>query len=113
MKKSEIKKLIKELIKEQRSGSAIPPNVNIHGSTLSGTYTAVVDSGGQKVNIKCPPGQQVVTVRPLQNSISVTNTPHNNPLAGRALGITGRGVTVGCHPITPVQGGMDRTPEIR
>ena len=55
-----LRRLIREeLLKEQRSPHpAGAPGVNFQGQTLSGTYTAVVDSGGQKVNIKCPQGQE-------------------------------------------------------
>ena len=50
MKLSQAKTYIEKLIQEQVT---VAPNIS---------YTAVVDSTGQKVNIKCPPGMIVQTV---------------------------------------------------
>ena len=107
-----LRRLIREELLKEQSGSG--GNINQHGQTVSGRYTAVVDSGGQKVNIKCPQGQQVRYVTGVTNP-SPTNTTSifNPPTPGQTLGITGTGVQIGCYPITPGRGGMDQTPEIR
>ena len=108
MKLTQLKNIIKELIKEQR-GPGHPigaPGVNFQGQTLSGTYTAVIDSGNQKVNIKCPQGQEVRNVTSASDPM-ISPTTAINP--GQVLGINGTGVTVRCYPITPVQGGQVST----
>ena len=111
MELKKLKNIIKELIKEQKGPNhpAGAPGVNFQGQTLSGTYTAVVDSGNQKVNIKCPQGQEVRTIAA---NIPTGPVPAgaNIPTPGQVLSInTTYGVTVRCYPITPVQGGQVST----
>ena len=104
MKLTRVKNIIKNLIKEQSSATnpagpvastmtATPQPTMAPASTL-GTYTAVVHSSNNKVNIKCPAGQEVRLVAAYPNPPQMA--PPFGSLAGQVLGIQGSGVIVQC-----------------
>ena len=90
MKKSELKKLIKDILKEQ--GPVTTTAVTQVG-TPSGnlpSYTAVVDSGGQRVNIRCPQGAVLRSVGGITNSLAGRsfNMPAQTPVTVECISRT-------------------------